>query len=76
VNRPQHSGRHNLSFIESFAEVVEEEKDEDKEDLTRRNPRLKMMKDKNEFNKKSKRNKSIDVLKCTELDMKPVFQFK
>lgn len=34
-----------------------------------------MLKDKNEFNKKSKRNKSIDVLKCNELDMHPGTQF-
>jgi|TARA_B110000285_G_C15124155_1_gene619094 hypothetical protein len=51
--------------------VVEEEKHEDDErdSLKRRNPRLKVIKDKNEFNKKSKRNKSIDVPMCKELDV-------
>ena len=57
--------RHNLSYIESFAEVVEEEKHEDDyyhQSLRRRNgARFKLLKDKNEFNKKShKRNRSTD----------------
>lgn len=60
--------RHNLSFIESFAEVVEEEKQEDDREVLRRT-RFKMLKDKNEFNKSQKRNRSTDFLK--ELDMKP-----
>jgi hypothetical protein len=61
--------RHNnLSFIESFAEVVEEEKQEDDREVIRRT-RFKMLKDKNEFNKSHKRNRSTDFLK--ELDMKP-----
>ena len=34
-----------------------------------------MLKDKNEFNKKSKRNKSIDVPICKELDVQPAIQF-
>jgi len=60
-----------VSCLESFEEVVEEEKHEDDErdSLKRRNPRLKVIKDKNEFNKKSKRNKSIDVPMCKELDV-------
>ena len=60
-----------MSCLESFAEVVEEVKHEDEEldNHIRRNPRLKMIKDKNEFNKKSKRNKSIDVPNCKELDV-------
>lgn len=34
-----------------------------------------MVKDKNEFNKKSKRNKSFDVLQYKELDAQPAIQF-
>jgi hypothetical protein len=55
-----------MSFIESFAEVVEEEKQEDDREVLRRT-RFKMLKDKNEFNKSHKRNRSTDFLK----DMKP-----
>ena len=55
--------RHNnLSFIESFAEVVEEEKQEDDREVLRRT-RFKMLKDKNEFNKSHKRNRSTEILK-------------
>lgn len=54
--------RHNnLSFIESFAEVVEEEKQEDDREVLRRT-RFKLLKDKNEFNKEHKRNRSTDFL--------------
>jgi hypothetical protein len=60
--------RMNLSFIESFAEVVEEEKQEDDREVLRRT-RFKMLKDKNEFNKSQpKRNRSTDFLK--EVDVK------
>ena len=53
----------NMSFNQSFAEVVEEEKqeeDDDKTKLIRRQSRFKMLEDKNEFNKKSKRNRSTE----------------
>jgi len=56
----------NMSLNHSFAEVVEEEKQEDDDDqinLRRRQSRFKMLEDKNEFNKKSKRNRSTDFLK-------------
>jgi len=45
--------------------VVEEEKVEDDKDtnLRRRQARFKMVKDKNEFNKKSKRNRSTELIK-------------
>lgn len=62
----QNQLKNNMSFIESFAEVVEEEKQEDDDkpiNLRGRQCRFKMMQDKNEFNKKSKRNRSTDFLK-------------
>ena len=46
--------------------MVEEEKQEDDKEVLRRT-RFKMLKDKNEFNKSHKRNRSTDFLK----DMKP-----
>ena len=55
-----------MSLNHSFAEVVEEAKQEDDDDqinLRRRQSRFKMLEDKNEFNKKSKRNRSTDFLK-------------
>ena len=58
--------KQSFNFVDSFAEVVEEEKQEDDEvirQLRRQNSRFKMVKDGNEFNKKSKRNRSIDYLK-------------
>lgn len=61
----------NISFNQSFAEVVEEEKheeDEERKNLLRRQSRFKMLEDKNEFNKKSKRNRSTDFLR--EKDVK------
>ena len=64
-------GLNNRSFNQSFAEVVEEEKQEEDDDqinLLRRQSRFKMLEDKNEFNKKSKRNRSTDFLK--EKDIK------
>jgi hypothetical protein len=50
--------------------VVEEEKHEEDEEmnLLRRQSRFKMLEDKNEFNKKSKRNRSTDFLR--EKDVK------
>ena len=48
--------------------MVEEEKQEDDCEVLRRS-RFKLLKDKNEFNKSHKRNRSTDFLK--ELDMKP-----
>jgi hypothetical protein len=61
--------RHNnLSFIESFAEVVEEEKQEDDREVLRRS-RFKMLKDKNEFNKSHKRNRSTEILKFTNFNV-------
>ena len=64
-------GINNISFNQSFAEVVEEEKqeeDEERKNLLRRQSRFKMLEDKNEFNKKSKRNRSTDFLR--EKDVK------
>ena len=60
--------RHNMSNIESFAEVVEEEKQEDEGclNLRRRQARLKMPRDKNEFNKKNKRNRSAEYIRENE----------
>lgn len=65
---------HNHSFIESFADIVEEEKHEDDDgyhNLRRRQSRFKLIKDQNEFNKGNRRNKSTDLVKDMELDMKP-----
>ena len=65
---------HNQSFVESFADIVEEEKHEDDDgyhNLRRRQSRFKLIKDQNEFNKGNRRNKSTDLVKDMELDMKP-----
>jgi hypothetical protein len=61
----------NASFLDSFAEVVEEEKQEDDGlniNLRRRQARFILPKDQNEFNKKSKRNRSTDFLKQKGID--------
>merc|ERR1719498_1325211 len=54
----------NLSFVDGFTEVVEEEglEDDGNFNIRRRNGRFKLIMDKNEFNKKSKRNRSTDTL--------------
>ena len=44
--------------------MVEEEKQEDDREVLRRT-RFKMLKDKNEFNKSHKRNRSTEILKFT-----------
>ena len=54
----------NFSFIESFAEVVEEEKQEDEKLIRKRKDRFKLPKDKNEFNKKYKRGRSTEIDRC------------
>lgn len=54
----------NLSFVDGFTEVVEEENYEDDGGVTnlrRRQSRFKLIKDENEFNKKTKRNRSTEL---------------
>lgn len=52
----------NNTRLDSFADIVEEEKIEDEYDNTGRRRQFRMIKDKNEFNK-GKRNRSIDFIK-------------
>ena len=71
LNNRQLTNKINTSFLDSFAEVVEEEKQEDDGlniNLRKRQTRFILQKDQNEFNKKSKRNRSTDFLKQKGID--------